>query len=99
MVKYFKLHQKFIGEVKQDSRTTFYFDMVSGESPEIKEIKTSCGCSAAVVKGGKIKVTFKANFIPLHLKHQGYYTTEQSISVEYKNGEKEYLRFSAKIIQ
>lgn len=37
--------------------------------------------------------------VPVHLRHQGYYNASQTITVYYKDGTKDSLNFTAKVIK
>lgn len=98
MAKYFKTKHKYIGKIKTGTRQEFFIEALP-DIPEIKEIQTSCGCSAGKLTGNSLKISFKAGYVPLHLKHVGEYEVTQSIKVLYVNGEEDNISFSAKVFE
>lgn len=90
-----------LGDTNVGEKRKFSF-MSTGELPEIETITASCGCTTPEYnkEEGVLIVNFKAGKIPKHLQgKQNYYNTSKYITVFYKNGLKDVLSFTSKIIQ
>lgn len=86
-----------IGEVKEKTEKLFNFEPT--KELKIDKIQATCTCTKAVFKDNLLKVTYKATYIPNHLKSLGYFNTEQYIIVYYNDGAREVLKFNVKIVQ
>lgn len=66
----------------------------------IAEIKPSCGCTSAKYneKTNQLKVLYKAESIPKHLKHQGWFYAAKHVVVKYATGDPDRLTFVVKVI-
>jgi len=66
-----------------------------GELDEIKSMSSSCGCSIPKQVGNNIVVTFNPGPVPVHLHSVGQYVTTGRIFINYVNGVKDTLSFTA----
>ena len=67
---------------------------------EIKNVQASCECSKPLYdsKNKRVLVNYTPYGVPVHLKHQGYYNSTQTITVNYKDGTTDSLSFTAKVV-
>lgn len=88
-----------IGTVKSGIYVTIKFKALE-PIPEIRRLSASCGCTKPSYdeKENLITVKFNTGKIPKHLVPQGYYETSKSVLIHYKDGEKDRLTFTAKIV-
>lgn len=93
--------KKQIGNVTVGERREIIFQALK-DLPEIDFIQTSCGCTGAKYKASarQVVASFRAKPVPKHLKGlQNHYSTYQTITINYKDGNKDFLNFSAKVIE
>lgn len=90
---------KDIGEVKEKSSNIIIFECTE-DIPSSVNITSSCGCSVPVkISDKRIRVSFNAGKVPVHLLQQGYYTTTKYIYLtDMLTGEQDKLSFTAKIV-
>lgn len=87
------------GQVGKEEVFYFYYDNIS----LVTKIVSSCGCTGVrnQTNFDRIVAHYTPNPIPEHLKAQGYYTTIQTITVDYNDEDnlpkQEELVFTAKI--
>lgn len=91
---------KLITGIKANvGKTTKIIFKATKELPEILSLQSSCGCSVPSYnkETRELIVNFKPGKIPLHLRNQGYYTISKKITVNYIDGNKEILTFTATV--
>lgn len=93
-----KSNSKNIGNVTTGQRQIIKFYAVR-ELPEISSLSSSCGCSKPNYdkKTKILNVSYNPGSIPKHLKAQGWYNTTKTITIVYKDGTRDILKFSAKV--
>lgn len=96
MAKYFKVDNKFIGQVKAGTTTSTFFEKLP-DMPKVISVTTSCGCTVDKWSDLFLEVKFTAKAVPLHLKKIGYYEVTQTVTISYDTEEKDILRFTAKV--
>ena len=86
-----------LGTIRVGQKQNIIFESTS--PLDIKTILTSCGCTVPKYDMGKKKltVTYTPGTVPIHLRHQGFYSSRKTITIYYKTGETEVLSFNAKI--
>jgi len=82
----------------QSRKAIFIWD---GDFPEIDKVIASCGCMNPGFSPGKKEVytTIKINDFPKHMKGVGEVNITKNIVVYYKNGSKEVLYITAKLVK
>jgi len=87
-----------LGEVRQNKRQIIEFKAI--KKLDIVELGSSCGCSKPVFDkdNGILMVYYTPGEIPYHRRKEGFYSTEKSIDVRYKDDTQEKLSFSAKVV-
>jgi hypothetical protein len=91
-----------IGEVKENSKTYLSFT-AEEETPEIKEIVTSCGCSKVKLHRAKgllkteLHVTLKHSRLPNHLPVSQNIT--RTVTLHYKNRTFDKIVITGKIVK
>ena len=86
-----------LGTIPVGKKQTIIFESTS--PLDIKTILTSCGCTIPKYDKGKkqLTITYTPGTVPIHLRHQGLYSSRKTITIYYKTGETEVLSFNAKI--
>lgn len=94
-----KNKNKNIGDIRGTSKKVIEF--TATQDLDIRTLRSDCGCTKPVYnsKKRKLKVIFTPNSFPEHLKHLSVYKTTKYIYIEYNNGEKDVLSFSANILK
>ena len=87
-----------LGQIRVGQKVEIIFNGKEN-MPEITSLSASCGCTKPELVGNDIKVTYKANPIPSHLKEQGYYFSVKHVNILYKGREQERLSFKAKVVK
>lgn len=89
-----------LGKIKAGKKVEFIIEN-SDYANDITRIKPSCGCTSSSLdnKTGNIKVVFKPEAVPYHLKAQGYYNVTKFITVFYYNGSTDILSIKASIYE
>ena len=85
-----------LGEVHVGKKVVIIYTREE-EKDDIELVVASCGCSKPEVKGNKIEVVYTPQPIPQHLKNQGFYLSTKVITIMYKDGSKETLKFTGKV--
>jgi len=87
-----------LGEVKQNKRQIIEFKAI--KELDITQLSSSCGCSKPNFdkENGIVRVYYTPSEIPYHRRKEGFYFTEKSIGVRYKDDTREKLSFSAKVV-
>ena len=88
-----------LGTIVQKTTVTVGFEAL--RDLDIQDVQASCGCSKPSYdsKNRRILVNYTPSEVPVHLRHQGYYNASQTITVYYKDGTKDSLNFTAKVIK
>ena len=89
-----------LGDVKENSKRIFYYE--SEEALNIASTRAGCsGCTTiGAYEGNKLKVTFHAGKIPIHMKvSPGHQPVVKSILVTLTDGTVEALYYTAKIVK
>ena len=88
-----------LGTIVQKTTVTVGFEAL--RDLDIQDVQASCGCSKPLYdsKNRRILVNYTPSEVPVHLRHQGYYNASQTITVYYKDGTKDSLNFTAKVIK
>ena len=98
-MKNWKQYNIDLGTVKQGTKHIMEF--VSNSTLVVN--KFSPGCSHCTsIKGYEnniLKVGYNAEYLPVHLKKQGFQNIRKVITVVYEDGSKEILSFTAKIVE
>ena len=90
-----------LGVLKVGQKTPVIFKLKEGvTNPGIVHVTASCGCTKAKFdeKLRAVTATYTPKSIPHQRRSEGFYTPTNRITVTYKDGAKETLNFTAKII-
>jgi len=87
-----------LGEVKQGKRSVIEFRAI--RELDIEQLSSSCGCSKPDYdkKNRVLRVYYNAGEVPYHRRKDGFYITEKSIDVRYRDGGMDKLSFSVKVV-
>jgi len=87
-----------LGEVRQNKRQIIEFKAI--KDLDIAQLSSSCGCSKPDFdkENGILRVYYTPSEIPYHRRKDGFYSTEKSIDVRYRDDTREKLSFSAKVV-
>jgi len=87
-----------LGDVYVGKKYIVIFNVIK-KLPPIYSIVSSCGCSKPSYNESKkqIVVNYTPNKIPNHLREQGWYETTKSITVKYRDGSEDILRFKSTV--
>ena len=88
-----------LGKVSLRSKRRIIFQRKAEDKREIVRLLASCGCSVPRYDKAKrqVVVTFKPNPFPVHLKGHSSYGTFKTITVVFKDGTKDILKFTATV--
>lgn len=89
-----------LGVIKSGSNVLFTFESLGDINDDIISVTPGCGgCTDVLGYDGKfMKVRFRSGSFPVHIM-ENYYFVSKSITVAYKDGSSEVLRYRAKIIK
>lgn len=75
--------------------------IATSELPEIKSMKSSCGCTVPIYddKNRTVNVVYTAKEFPKHLKNSDWYLASPTILVTFADGSVDILSFTFKIIR
>lgn len=95
-----KVEQINIGNLKVGRKQIIRFEATE-ELKEISRLHSSCGCSKPNYdkKTRTLNVSYTPDKVPHQLKNQGWYKSSKFITVSYKDGTKDVLRFTAKVFE
>ena len=96
----FKEQEIDLGVVRSGSNVVFAFESLGDIDDDIVSVTPGCGgCTDILGYDGKfMKVRFRSGSFPVHLI-EDFYFVSKTISIDYKDGSSEVLRYRAKIIR
>ena len=96
----FKEQEIDLGVVRSGSNVVFAFESLGDIDDDIVSVTPGCGgCTDILGYDGKfIKVRFRSGSFPVHIM-EGFYFVSKTITIDYKDGSSEVLRYRAKIIK
>lgn len=96
----FKEQEIDLGVIRSGSNVVFNFETIADIDKDILSVTPGCGgCTDVMGYDGRfMKVRFRSGSFPVHLMEDYYFVTK-SITVDYKDGSSEVLRYRAKIIK
>lgn len=96
----FKEQEIDLGVIRSGSNVIFTFETLGDINDDIVAVTPGCGgCTDILGYDGKfMKVRFRSGSFPMHLA-EDFYFVSKTISVDYKDGSSEVLRYRAKIIK
>lgn len=83
-----------LGVIKAHLKKEIIF-VPEGNINDIVSMTSSCGCSVPKKIDGKVVVVYTPTSVPFHLQSKGEYKTTKNITVNYKDGTKDILSFTA----
>lgn len=96
----FKEKEIDLGVIRSGSNVIFTFETLGDINDDIVAVTPGCGgCTDILGYDGKfMKVRFRSGSFPVHLA-EDFYFVSKTISVDYKDGSSEVLRYRAKVIR
>ena len=96
----FKEQEIDLGVIRSVSNVLFNFETLGNINDDIVAVTPGCGgCTDILGYDGRfMKVRFRSGSFPVHIMENFYFVTK-SITVSYKDGSSEVLRYRAKIIK
>lgn len=96
----FKEQEIDLGVIRSGSNVLFNFETLGDINDDIVAVTPGCGgCTDILGYDGRfMKVRFRSGSFPVHLA-EDFYFVSKTISVDYKDGSSEVLRYRAKIIK
>lgn len=96
----FKEQEIDLGVIRSGSNVLFNFETLGNINDDIVAVTPGCGgCTDILGYDGKfMKVRFRSGSFPVHLAGDFYFVSK-TISVDYKDGSSEVLRYRAKVIR
>lgn len=96
----FKEQEIDLGVIRSGSNVLFTFESLGDINDDIVSVTPGCGgCTDILGYDGRImRVRFRSGSFPVHIMEDYYFVTK-SITVSYKDGSSEVLRYRAKIIR
>ena len=87
-----------LGEIKAGKKITVTF-VADQDLIDVDNMISSCGCSSPRIDKNKIVVQYTPGAVPRHLQNVGFYTSENKVTITYKDRSQDILRFKAKVIK
>lgn len=96
----FKEQEIDLGVIRSGSNVIFTFESLGDINDDIVGVTPGCGgCTDILGYDGKfMKVRFRSGSFPVHLA-EDFYFVSKSITIDYKDGSSEVLRYRAKVIK
>lgn len=89
---------KNIGKIQEHTKVKVTFNLGFELTSEIYSMEPSCGCSTPKIQNDKVVVKFNSQSVPVHLRHQGYYTKTANVKIRYNNGKTQMIYITAKVV-
>lgn len=84
-----------LGQIKEGVKKKVIFESEEDLTGLIASLKSSCGCADPILEDtNKIVVNYNPGYIPVHLFGVGLSHISNRITINYNNGDVEYLNFS-----